>query len=82
MWVNNQYFYSTKMLKVIAESYATIYDGFSPREGRLIMNPQAITEYKADFDIALKNIGKGIWTGNIDGRSFKDFRHYGRLQQI
>ena len=46
------------------------------------MDTRSIAEYKADFDTALKGIGRGKLTENINGSTFKDFRHYGRLQQI
>ena len=79
-WIENQFFYTKRLLKTIAGNYVTLYDGL-PSWGGQITNPWALAEYKADFDIALNGIGKGKWQG-IDNHQFRDFRHYGRLQQI
>ncbi len=80
-WVGDKFIYTVKLLKAIAEQYDQIYEGFSFK-GHTIMNPLSIIEYKSDFDMALKGIGKGSWTGHIDGLTFNDFKYYGRLQQI
>ena len=81
-WQGETYYYSVKILRVIAENYTSIYDGLELRPGHLITNPWALAEFRADFDVALQSIGKGKWTGNIDGRKFKDYHYYGRLQRI
>ena len=80
-WRNNQYYYSTRILKCIAQSYFTIYEGLSFRNGNLIINPFSLAEYKADFDIALNAIGKGKFGGEVGG-NFADYKHFGRLQLI
>lgn len=46
----------------------------------MIINPWQIAEYKADFDMALNEIGKGNWKGEI--REFKAYKMFGRLQQV
>lgn len=79
MWVGNQFFYSKRLLKTIAESYANLYDGLPTLRGQII-NPWVIAEYKADFDIALSKLGRGHWDDNL--KAFKYYRHFGRLQQI
>ena len=81
-WQDETYFYSVKILRVIAENYTSVYDGLEFRPGHLITNPWALAEFRADFDVALQSIGKGRWTGNINGHKFKDYYHYGRLQRI
>lgn len=82
MWKNDEYYYSIRTLKSIAGNYVTIYEGLPFRETSLIINPWSIAEFKADFDSALKGIGKGRWSGRIDGYKFRDFRYFGRLQQV
>ena len=79
-WRGDKFYYSIKMLKTIAENYTSLYEGLEFRSGQLETNPWALAEYKADFDIALQSIGKGRWTGSIS--KFRDYRYYGRLQQI
>ena len=82
MWKGDQYYYSTKTLKIIAENYANIYEGLPLSLNYEVTNPFSLAEYKIDFDLALRGIGKGKWTGRIDGCEFKDFKYYGRLQRI
>ena len=80
MWIGNNYFYTKRTLKAIAENYISIYEGLPLSLRSEVTNLWALAEYKADFDIALNSIGRGKWTGEI--KRFKDYRHYGRLQQI
>jgi len=83
-WDNNKYYYSFKMVQVIAGNYTKIYQGIGN-----ITNPFNIAEYKADFDTALNRLGRGHWDGNIlDGYDevirefgyFTRYRGYGKLQ--
>ena len=78
-WKGDQYFYSKRTLRTIAENYP-LSDGLPTFWGQ-ITNPWALAEYKADFDMALNSIGRGRWVG-LDGLKFKDYRYYGMLQQI
>jgi len=77
-WINDTYFYSKRTLKTIAENYTTLYDGLPLRSE--VTNLWSLAEFKADFDIALSSIGRGKWSGEI--LQFKEYRHFGRLQQI
>lgn len=81
-WVNDKFFYTKRLLRVIVQNYSTIYDGLPLSLSEEVTNPWALAEYKADFDMALKGIGKGEWSGQISGCRFKEFKGYGRLQQI
>jgi len=80
VWRDDKFYYSTRILKVIAENYTSLYDGLEFRSGQLISNPWALAEYKADFDVALQTIGQGNWTSNLG--KFKDYHYFDRLQQI
>lgn len=80
MWKGNQFYYSQRLLRTIAENYCHLYEGL-PQFGELIVNPWRLVEYKVDFDLALQSLGKGKWMGDIRG-SFKDYSHFGGLQQI
>jgi len=40
-----------------------------------------VAEYKADYDNALRQIGRGNWQGNLDP-VFRNYKYYGRLQRI
>jgi len=56
-WVNEEFYYTVKLLKAIARWYSSIY------EVALIGNYQVtnifqLVEFKADFDMALKELGK------------------------
>ena len=68
-------------MRTIAESYTSIYEGLPLSLRSEVTNPWALAEFKADFDMALNSIGKGNWTGIISYQ-FKDYKHFGRLQQI
>lgn len=81
-WQGNEYFYSKRTLRLIAANYTNIYSGLPLSLNAEITNPWALAEYKADFDMALKGIGKGQWSGLVNGCRFEDFKHYGRLQRI
>ena len=82
MWIGDEYKYSKKVLKAIAEGYQIVYEGLALSWRSEIVNEWSIAEFKADFDMALDSIGRGHWSGNIEGKGFKDFRHFGRLQRI
>lgn len=53
MWVNDEYYYSPKMLMVIADNY-DLYDPESEEFNTLRW--QEVIEYKADFDRALTHL--------------------------
>ena len=80
-WVNDIYYYSAGILKAIAESYDSIYEDGLLLANHYISYLYAIAEYKADFDRALLEIGKGEW-GGLTSQNLKDYRYYGRLQQV
>lgn len=82
MWKGNEYVYSKKVLKAIAEGYRAIYEGLALSWRSEVVNEWSLAEYKADFDMALNSIGKGRWTGDIRNKQFEDYRHYGRLQRV
>ena len=79
-WVGNEFRYTKRLLKAIAENYIPIYEGLPLSYGEVVTNPWALAEFRADFDTALNNIGKGKWTGRIS--QFKDYHYFGWLQQI
>jgi hypothetical protein len=71
--------YSSKVLRCIAENYSSLYeDGlcFSDR----VIDSFELAEFVADFDFALSSLGQN-WDG-INGHEFKDFRSYSRFQRI
>ncbi len=81
MWKENKYYYSRRTLQTIAKYYCNIYDGLPVLFGEDLTNPLGLAEFKADFDMALDGIGRGRWTGNING-DFKTYRNYGILQRL
>uniref|UniRef100_A0A6M3JK26 Uncharacterized protein n=1 Tax=viral metagenome TaxID=1070528 RepID=A0A6M3JK26_9ZZZZ len=80
MWDNDEYLYSSRVLRVIAENYVTLYDGLSFRDGDLVSHPMSLAEFKADFDMALSHIGRGCWVGAIG--EFKNYRQHGLHQRV
>jgi len=95
-WISeSEYRYTAHELEAIAEFYAAIYKGLDlsyygndslssrPEAGmaRYVNNPWSIADYKADFDMALSAIGREKWRG-LNSLRFKDYRRYGRLQQL
>ena len=81
-WVGDKFYYSTGLLKSLAANYTKIYEGCRVSWRRDEYNLWALAEYKADFDIALRSIGKGHWTGDIANKNFKDFIQFGKLQRL
>ncbi len=79
-WRDGEFFYSKRLLKTIADNYCTIYDGLPVFLGKEITDLFSIAEYKADFDIGLKGIGRGHWTGQL--MDYKYYHNYGKLQRI
>ena len=75
-----RFYYSTKVLKTIAENYGKMYDGLEFREGHLVTNPWSLAEYRVDFDSALCSIGQGEWDGRL--ADFKYYRNFGKLQRV
>ena len=75
MWINDVFYYSIGNLKGIAEHYESLYTDAHTA------SLYEVALLKADFDRALNNIGRGKWNGLIS-LGFKDYRHYGRLQQV
>jgi hypothetical protein len=93
-WINEtEFYYSSKLLRQIAESYHHIYQGIVIKSWnetidgetigceRRISNPWEIAECKADFDKALSAIGKGKWQG-ITGNKISDYKGFGKLQKL
>lgn len=81
-WRDGKYYYSPGVLKAIAANYTTIYEGLPVSWKTEEYNLWSLAEFKADFDMALRSIGKGKWTGDIQGANFHSFIRYGRLQRI
>jgi len=80
MWLGDKFIYTSKTLKLIATHYWQLYGGLDFgdfTETKLF----SLAEYKADFDLALRAIGKGHWTGDMTDCQFKDFRYFGKLQK-
>jgi hypothetical protein len=80
-WHNDIYYYSSGILKAIAQGYDSLYE-----DGLLLANHRisylhSIAEYKADFDMSLDYIGRGNWHGLIS-LDFRDYRYFGKLQRI
>ncbi len=74
------FWYTKKLLRTIASNYITVYECGLPLQDGLIVNLFSIAEYKADFDQALKSIGRGKWNGEVyPNMSF--YRSFGRLQR-
>jgi hypothetical protein len=93
-WINEtEFYYSSKLLRQIAESYHHIYQGIVIKSWnetidgqtvgceRRISNPWEIAECKADFDQALNSLGKGEWL-KITGTQLSNYKSFGRLQKI
>ena len=80
-WDNdsNIFYYTSKLLKVIARNYTEIYGGL-PRMNSETLNPWVLAEFKADFDTALDSIGSGKWNDQI--YSLKQCRFFGNLQFV
>ncbi len=74
------FYYTRVILETIAEDYRRLYEGLSFRDD-LIINPWSLAEYKADFDMALRGIGKGKWNGNLLDE-FKYYRNYSKRQRV
>lgn len=81
VWREDEYFYSVGVLKAIASWYDIISEVLMIGDYQ-ITNKLGIALYKADFDMALNEIGRGKWDGRIDNKDFRDFKYFGRLQQI
>ena len=67
MWVKNEYYYSSKMLMVIADNY----DLYNPdNENFNTKHWQETIEYKVDFDRALNGLSKRqkrvVWAKDDD----------------
>ena len=80
-WIKDEFIYTKGILKAIAENYSDIYSGLPLSWKTEVYNPWLIAEYKADFDRALSALGKGHWNNNHSSE-FKNYKHFGRLQQI
>ncbi len=78
-WVNDEYFYTSGILKAIAANYPRLYDGFPVSWRRDEYSLISIAEYKADFDRALQAIGKGNWTGKL--MPWPYYKRYGKCQR-
>ncbi len=72
-WDNDDFFYTTGLLKTIAAYYQEIYNGI-PRLSGELTNPWELAELKADFDLALNSLGKGTWNGKREYRGFGLFQ--------
>ena len=50
--------------------------------GEVAFDPWPITEFRLDFDKALRNIGPGPWSGKLKDFKFIDFKQYNTLQRV
>jgi len=85
MWQGDKYVYSKAEVEAIAENYQevtmSVYFAKQEYEGKGA-SYHPVLDYKVDFDRALDDIGKGKWEGDIEGKEYRDYRHFGRLQRI
>jgi len=74
MWINDVFYYTIRNLKGIAYNYERLYT--DAPNGALFETALM----KADFDRALRSIGRGNWTGEV--RRFGTYKYYSRGQQV
>jgi hypothetical protein len=77
-WINEQYFYSSRVLRTIAENYTTLYSGFPMGLRGAVVNPFEVADYKADFDMALSRLGRH-W--ELRSSRFADYNFYSKTQR-
>ena len=80
--INPVWFAVYLLLKVIAgeePSYQECLEIFQFSGN--ITDQFSIAEHKADFDMSLREIGRGNWQGELDP-VFRNYNYYGRLQRI
>ena len=87
MWRNDNYIYTSGILKGIATSYHHIYQRIewytkARNEPIVIDDPLALVEYKVDFDCALNEIGRGTWVGGERLGEFGDYRYFSKFQRL
>lgn len=87
MWdkARTTYFYTKGMLYAITRSYENLYTVGIEIEITAdivarISEPLSVMEFKADYDLALRSIGRGDWRG-LTSLDFGHYRSYGRQQQ-
>ena len=56
-WHDDKFYYTSGLLRAIAENYTVLYDGL-PRWYGELMNPWELAEYKADFDQARSSLNR------------------------
>jgi len=59
-WVNDKFYYTNGTLRAIAGGYDTVSEVLMIGDYQIV-NPYALVEFKADFDMALDSIGKTEW---------------------
>jgi len=80
-WQADGYHYSIGVLKDIAHSYDTIYDGleltYKDITYATIYNPWALAEYRADFSMALEKLPfdmRSIVKKDMGGYRIRDYK--------
>ena len=59
MWIENEFIYTTGILRAIARDYDNLYGDCSFRDlGGKLMNLFEVAEHKAGFDMSLRSLGK------------------------
>jgi hypothetical protein len=76
---NENYVYSNKILKAIADCYECLYeDGLEVRNGECLKPSFSVIDWKVDFDSALSSLGRKFVFKNGD---FKNYKFYNRFQR-
>ncbi len=79
-WKGTDLIYTPALLRLIAGSYTGLDRTGLALTSETITNPYALIEYKTDFDLALRHIGPGQWSGEL--HEFSYYRRYGKLQRL
>ena len=80
VWNNDVYYYSVGTIRAIACWYDVVSEVLMIGDFQ-ITDRFALSLYKADFDRALRAIGKGNWQG-LTTTIFRNYRYFGRLQRL
>lgn len=80
-----RYFYTRGMLYAITRSYKNLYTVgieivIAVDIVARIGEPLSVMEFKADYDLALRSIGRGDWRG-LTSPDFGYYKHFGKQQQ-
>ncbi len=85
-----KYYYTVRLLRYLADNWDNLYqDGIEFNEEHATYNPFEIAEFRADFDIALRYLGKrmrkvieadrqGIPDNDLEQRGYWDLKQFRR----